>query len=360
MKIIRRLKEENKINSTIFLPKTIKVGYQNRSDTYTGQLAYVIYYDQRNVLRKEKSWNSWRDDKIPPQEFSNEPISGFVLNKKVGDYSCHWGNHRQAYTRVFDPRNFEVEITIENLLYILENASSIKGKGLEGDFVYGWDNKNLILIPVESPDYIELSKLNDLRHEKKKFDGKNLILGGTYKSNSNDELIYLGRFYENNGDSKESKTYFFYDRKSSYRKINSIKSLSGSIIDIIDENCVDDYANLMDELLKDSSYSAREPKYDTYSDYTLQEFRELLNKNNYWHNKCYVKPDDKYVRYYIERYRSYSYSNRDNGYDVYTTDRGHKDEILMREASPENIFNTIKPKYLVTYNQNKELIKEWK
>lgn len=349
------------MNTTIFLPKTIKVGYQNRSDTYTGQLAYVIYYDQRNALRKEKSWQSWRDDKIPSQEFSNEPISGFVLNKKVGDYSCHWGNHRQAYTRVYDPRNFEVEITIENLLYILENASSIKGKGLEGEFVYGWSNKDLILIPVESPDYKELVELNNLRHEKKRFDGKTLILGGTYKSNSNNELIYLGRFYENNDDSKETKTYFFYNRNVSYGKITSIKSLTGNIIDIVDENCVEDYSDLMDELLKNSIYSAREPKYDAYSDYTLEEFRELLSKNNYWHSKCFVKPNDKYVRYYIERYRSYSYyNNRDDGYNVYTTDRGHKDEILMREASPEKIYNMINPKYLVTYDINKKLIKEWK
>jgi len=349
------------MNTTIFLPKTIKVGYQTRSDTYTGQLAYIIYFDQKGVLRKEKSWESWRDKKIEPQEFTNEPTSGFVLNKKVGDYSGHWGNHRQAYTRVFDPRGFEFEVTIENLLYILENASSIKGKGLEGDFVYGWDGKDLLLMPVDSPDYVELSKLNDLRHEKKKFDGKDLILGGIYKSNSNNELIYLGRFYENNNDSKETKTYFFYDRNANYRKIDSIKSLTGNIIDIIDENCVEDYSNLMDELLKSSSYSAREPKYDTYLDYTLEEFKEALNKNNYWHNKCYVQINNKYTKYYIERYRSYSYySNRDNGYNVYTTDRGRKDEILMREASPERIFNEINPKYLVTYNSNKELIKEWK
>ena len=261
------------MNSTIFLPKTIKVGYQSRSDTYTGQLAYVIYYDQKNVLRKSKSWESWRDKKIESQEFENIPTSGFVLNKKVGDYSSGW-DHRKSYCRVYDERNFEFEITIENLLYILENANSIKGKGLEGLFVYGWSGSDLLLIPVDSPDYIELAKLNDLRHEKKKFDGKTLILGGTYKSNSNKELIYLGRFYENNDDSKETKTYFFYDRKSSYRKINSIKSLSGSIIDIVDENCVEDYSNLMDELLKDSSYSAREPKNDVYLDYTLEEFKK--------------------------------------------------------------------------------------
>jgi len=328
-------------------------------------LAYIIYFDQKGVLRKEKSWQSWRDNKIPSQEFANEPTSGFVLNKKVGDYVSDW-NHRQAYVRVYDPRNFECEITIENLLYILENASSIKGKGLEGEFVYGWDGKDLILIPVDSPDYIELSKLNNLRHEKKKFDGKNLILGATYKSNSNNELIYLGRFYESNNDSKEVKTYFFYDKNANYRKINSIKSLTGNIIDIIDENCVEDYSDLMDELLKSGSYSAREPKNDTHLDYTLEDFKKLLEKNSYWHNKCYVKIDNKYVKYYIERQRNYyhySYSNYDKKnetYNVYTTTKGRKDEIFMREASPQHVFNTINPKYLVTYNVNKELIKEWK
>jgi len=66
------------------IPKTIKVGFQKRADTYTQQLGYIIYYDQKNVLRKESSWESWRDKKIEPQEFKNEPTSGFVLNKKEG------------------------------------------------------------------------------------------------------------------------------------------------------------------------------------------------------------------------------------------------------------------------------------
>ena len=145
------------MNTTIFIPKTIKVGYQNRNDTYTQKLAYVIYYDQKNVLRKQKSWEGWRDKNIEPQEFVNEPTSGFVLNKKVGDYKSDW-NHRKAYCRVYDPRNYEFEITIENLLYILENSNSIKGKGLEGEFVYGWSGKDLILIPTSSPDYKELMK----------------------------------------------------------------------------------------------------------------------------------------------------------------------------------------------------------
>jgi len=345
------------LKSTIFLPKTIKVGYQSRSDTYTGQLAYVIYYDQRNVLRKEASWNSWRDNKIEPQEFTNEPTSGFVLNKKVGDYSNGW-DHRKSYCRVFDPRNFEFEITIENLLYILENASSIKGKGLEGDFVYGWDGKNLILIPVDSPDYKELSNLNKLRHEHKKFDGKTLIAGATYKTDQNESLIYLGRFYESNGDKKETKTYFFYDVESTYRKIRTIKSLTNTIIEIIDENCVDNYSDLMDELLKDSSYSERDQKNDKYVEYTYEEFKDAVGKNSYWGKTFVMENNEKYI---VKKYRNYSYYSRhDDLYDVYTTSRGHRDENILRETSILNIFNKFKPKYLVTYNNKKELIKEWK
>lgn len=70
------------MKSNIFIPKKINVGYQNRSGTYTGKLAYIIYYDEKGVLRKERSWNGWRDEDIPNDEFDNEPTEGFVLNKK--------------------------------------------------------------------------------------------------------------------------------------------------------------------------------------------------------------------------------------------------------------------------------------
>ena len=51
------------MHSDIFIPKKIKVGFQNRDDTYTNKLAYVIYYDEKGKLRKQASWESWRDKK---------------------------------------------------------------------------------------------------------------------------------------------------------------------------------------------------------------------------------------------------------------------------------------------------------
>ena len=51
------------MKTSIFVPNKIHVGYQERSDTYTGRLAYVIYTDEKGKLRKENSWNGWRDKK---------------------------------------------------------------------------------------------------------------------------------------------------------------------------------------------------------------------------------------------------------------------------------------------------------
>lgn len=56
----------------IYIPNKLKVGFQNRSGTYTGKLAYIIYYDQKGKLRKEPSWNNWRSKDIEPEESRGE------------------------------------------------------------------------------------------------------------------------------------------------------------------------------------------------------------------------------------------------------------------------------------------------
>lgn len=117
---------------SVFIPKKIKVGFQHRNNTYTNKLGFVIYYDEKGTLRKENSWSGWIDKTIPSEEFENTPTEGFVLDEKVGGYSTGW-NHRDTYVRVYDPRGFEIEIKVPNLLWILEWCSCIRGKGIEGN-----------------------------------------------------------------------------------------------------------------------------------------------------------------------------------------------------------------------------------
>ena len=87
-----------------------------------------------------------------------------------------------------------------NLLFILENTNSIKGKGLEGEFVYGWDGTELVLIPVDSPDYVKhIETSNKLNVDSYFLDPKELKVGYRYKIKSElclDEIIYMGKFKE--------------------------------------------------------------------------------------------------------------------------------------------------------------------
>ena len=365
------------MKTNIFIPKTIKVGFQNRSDTYTQKLAYVIYYDQKNVLRKEKSWEGWRDKNIEPQEFSNEPTSGFVLNKKVGDYRSDW-NHRHAYCRVYDSRgDFEFEITIENLLYILENATSTKGKGLEGEFIYGWSSKDILLIPCESPDYKEITQYNNMIHEKNYVKVKDLTLGGTYKTKTNEEYIYMGRFdYHDTKDERIYKLNSRYDYEWVTNKINkgkhhyfirkydnndkynskwisllTLKSLGERFISIVSSECVDNYAELFDKLECNEHYSPVDESKDEYIAYTFEEFnKKATNRGVYFYDidKRYISVEKTYNntgKYYLRDGRTWGFLNNNRTHVEYTF---------------EEIFNQTQPMYKNTYLTNGKLYSEGK
>lgn len=200
--------------SRLFIPEKIHVGFNSRSDTYTKKLAYVIYTDEKGKKRKEVSWENWRDKNIPVEDYDNVPTEGFVLNKKVGGYKSYW-NFRNAYVRVYDPRGFEFEITVENLLFILENTSSIIGKGLEGKFVYSWDGQDLVLLPTNSQNYIESTEYTKQLTTAKKIGAKDMELGKVYTDKQFRRYVFLGRkqgysFNYDTGEYKLSKGKHFW------------------------------------------------------------------------------------------------------------------------------------------------------
>lgn len=183
-------------NTKMFVPTKVKVGYQERTGTYTGKLAYVIYFDNKGKLRKEASWEGWRDKKIDPVEFENVPTTGFVLNKGVGGVGYSRWDSRNEYIRVYDPRDFEFEISVANLLFILQETSSIKGKGLEGEFVYAWDGTELVLLPVGCAEYVACTE-HTLRQDKKVV-AKDVKPGFSYVMKNGTNVMYLGKFPYNN------------------------------------------------------------------------------------------------------------------------------------------------------------------
>ena len=171
---------------SLYIPKKLKVGFQNRSDTFTGKLAYVIYIDDKNVLRKEKSWNSWRSKDIEPIDLDNTPQSGFILNKDIKRYNWSHFSSNRTMIRVHDPRGFEFEITTENLIGILM-TSDCNHRELIGEFTYSWDGPELVLLPIASEEYQKSVVYTELQSHK--IGAKDLVPGCSYKSKKQEDLV---------------------------------------------------------------------------------------------------------------------------------------------------------------------------
>ena len=376
------------MNNTIKIPDKIKVGFQNRKDTYTGKLAYVVYYDNSGKLRKEPSWNSWRDDKIEPLELENIPTSGFVLNKKAGGYSTGW-NHRQTYARIYDPRGFEFEINIPNLLYILEHTNSIKGKGLEGNFIYSWDGKDILLLPTDSPDYQTLKDYNDTIKNKQGFKGKDMINGATYNTIYNNQVVYMGKYKKlernyNCGkkvndegevfDSYRSRHreqnesdfhldtryildkknhYFFYkldNKQKYYSNFMTVKTLSKFILSEVSTECVDNYANLFEEMERFEEYNPYDVNKDKYVNHTLDSFTKYIGSLESRYTIYYAKNnDDKNDTYYRSGYDMYFDKEKNMFYE--------KQEVPLTEEDRKslNYYSWKKTKEITVYMSIKEV-----
>lgn len=348
------------MKSTLFLPKEIKVGFKARKDTYTGKLAYIIYIDEKGVLRKEKSFESWRSKDIPTEQLNNEPLSGFVLNKKVGGYASGW-NHRQTAVRVYDPRGFEFEITVENLLYILDNTSSIVGKGLEGEFVYAWSGSDLILLPVSAPEYEGLKRLNELRHKKEYIKAKDLTVGATYLSKNNEELVYLGKFFEygtvynRESQNKSEKKQFFFstskkreqnDKELVLRDAHDVvtyPSVYQKFINVIDEREHPDFVDIWSDLEGSAVYSPVNHEATKFETVKKEQFLGFFD------SKDFTTVFDEYFHAYWVRNRNnepyFIHSDSATKYNEYKS-------VVHQSPSLEQIYDILRPKIKHLYLEN--------
>lgn len=387
----------------MFLPHKLKIGFQKRTDTYTNKLSYIIYYNEKNKLCKEASFNSWIDKSIATQELDNVPTEGFVINKTVGNYKTDW-NFRQGYFRIYDPRGFEFEITIANMISILMHNSTNKGGLIEGSFVYGWEDSKLVLLSTNTEEYKSLTKISDTLHSKNHITGSNLKIGATYKTKDNKTLVYMGRFdvfgskykqiplteeekkdwidkaklyrsYYSVPDTKgvyvmenTGKHYYFvelYIYAVKTHNINKVrlkyfKTIGNSIIECVDENCTSEYSNYFDMLEHDPNFS---PKDDSKNE------KVLLDKETFIREY----PRD----YYANRFRFEGFEEKSTDYyygfnllkdDYYTQKRPELQKFIgkyyIKGSIPvtedkyftlDEIYNKYKPYYIRYYLTNGKL-----
>jgi len=211
---------------------------------------YLTVRGYGNIDTYNFHYNKQVDDPtVEPIEFENVAVEGFVLNKKAGGTKYDW-NTRDTYCRVYDPRGFEIEITIPNLLYILENTNSIKGKGLEGKFIYGWDKKDLVLVPESSPEFKEMVSYTELQNLK--ISKKELVVGHMYLCSDNIIKTYMGEHHVRSWRKNlDKKLWFHYNHQ--YNKDGSFDTFSLPTLKK-DMGVNEDFANLYDKLRKETSF----------------------------------------------------------------------------------------------------------
>jgi len=311
------------MDSKLFIPKKIKVGFNNRSDTYTGKLGYVIYWDAKGVLRKVNSWEGWRSKEIEPQEFNNEPMEGFVLNRDVGGgrRSYYSWDARIEKVRVYDPRGFEFEISIPNLLFILQECTSTKGKGIEGEMVYSWNGPELVLLPVSCKEYKEC--LNYTEYQKCKFSAKNLKVGLTYRTKKMEDYVYMGQYVWTPcyGSSYGKKCHIFgqyeinqYSKKpyTNFRATTSTDFLAEQVGDAVDPT----FADLFTALEKEDGYAT------CTSIVVKKPENRYSSRDNY--NKCGIFYKNEY--YIGSLSHDYKYPNKD-----YSKQGSYKYEVELNK-----------------------------
>ena len=286
-----------------YVPPKIIVGYQKqvrdseaKENKTKFPLAYVVYKDEKGKLRKEKSWNDWRDQNRAPAEFDNVPIEGFKFLRTVQRSRDWFGTGRNMW-RVLHPKGFQFEITSDNLEAIFHEIGITKGGIITTKCLLGWQGVALLLIPEGTELYDEfLESSKRITADKVK---KNTIkCGNTVTLKDGRKAIFYGKFCHlttvHTALDSQGKTitdrYYRHDVNDKY----TYKWIQKEVIEPIDEN----KANVRQELevkgsfdvvsIDDTNEIPREKAVGILNDWLTK-----LRKEYYWNADQYIIFSDK-------------------------------------------------------------------
>ncbi len=145
--------------STIKIPEKVYVGFQGRRSEDEVPLGFMTPYTtdaagdkRRDTVDKwakcryhnnEKTFNSVTLD--------NKPMIGFKVGRSIRR-SGGWNGSGASYVRVEDPRGFELEIMIENLVMCMGDNLFDNGEIVQ-ECVWGRDGNRNILLPTNSEPF---------------------------------------------------------------------------------------------------------------------------------------------------------------------------------------------------------------
>ena len=262
--------------------KELVVGYHENFnlDIDKAPLAFLTYdtHDAASKKRIDTVKNWYGSEKMC--NLDNPPLSGFTFVDVVSRYRT-----QNKLMRVFDPRGFIVEVSIDILLEIMQSATIKNGIIQEKCF---WARKGAenILIPENTPlheQYLSETVLSKAAN----ISTKNLKVGGLYINKDGKKYFYLGKLVLKVDKENTSSTAFtkYSDLVKNKYEFYVFANLSINAENVDTNYLVVQHPTMKEEdttQFKNEIYSQIEK---TYNAYEIARQINLRNMRFAWHEE---------------------------------------------------------------------------
>ena len=128
----------------------------------------VMTRDNSDDVQERFRWKHYEIPKVKDVDYKiydnvpNEPRLGFRITQAISRGGSWSGGNKVV--RIEDPRGFELEISVDNLVKIMSMTTFVSGECQEA-CVWGRQGSNNILLPETSKPYKEARKVTDYRNK---------------------------------------------------------------------------------------------------------------------------------------------------------------------------------------------------
>lgn len=184
--------------SSIKIPAKVYVGFQGRRSQDEVPLGFMTPYAEDKAGQKRRDTvDNWAKGYYGSEKtfnsvmLENKPMIGFKVGRSIRR-SGGWNGSGASYVRVEDPRGFELEITIENLVMCMSD-NHIQDGEIVAECVWGREGNRNILLPTNSEPY----KASVATTEKisKKLSLRDIKPGDTIKFLTGETAQYFGSLF---------------------------------------------------------------------------------------------------------------------------------------------------------------------
>lgn len=181
-------------NRTIKIPTKVYVGFQNRPSSDDVPLGFMTPWGEDEAARKRiATVDNWargygNTEKVEPVTLNNIPMTGFRISRAVRR-SGGWGSSNATFVRVEDPRGFELEISVQNLLMLMDNNITQDAEIIQ-ECIWGRDGGNNILLAVNSQPYLDATE--NTRRSASRVSAKEVKPGFEVTLENGDRGFYYG------------------------------------------------------------------------------------------------------------------------------------------------------------------------